>query len=155
MKRQLLSPSQPSIIPTLHRSMQLKMQSLLMRLSLRRYFARSLLVGMRTMTQCLVQFVKLHQNLFFRITFCQIKHRKFLSDGSSIRYFFSHFTPLERRFQGKFAVLCKIMQKGLSSFPIMPNLFQVELLFFLSGVWLYSLAFQKSCVSVSRKTNAT
>jgi len=67
LKRYHLSPSQPSITVTLHRSMQLKMPSLLMKLSLRRCSERSLRVKTRSMTQCWALFVRSLQNSFFQI----------------------------------------------------------------------------------------
>lgn len=54
-----------------------------MRWSLRRSSARSLLVGMRIMTQCWVLFGKLPQSLFFLIMSCQIKHQKLLQNEIS------------------------------------------------------------------------
>lgn len=67
LKRYHLSPSQPSITVTLHRSMQLKMPSLLMKLSLRRCSERSLRVKTRSMTQCWALFVRSLQSSFFQI----------------------------------------------------------------------------------------
>lgn len=80
MRKKPSSPSQPPIIPTLHKSMQLRMGSPLMRSSLRRSSARSLLDGMRSMTQCWVLFVKFPQNLFFQIMYYQIKHQRTKND---------------------------------------------------------------------------
>lgn len=65
-------------MPTLRKSTQLRMQNLLMRLSLRRFCARSLLVEMRITTPCWALFVKLPPSLFFRTISYQTKHQRLL-----------------------------------------------------------------------------
>lgn len=67
LKRYHLSLSQLSITVTLHRSMHLKMPSLMMKLSLRRRSERSLRGKTKSMTQCWALFVKSHLSSFFQI----------------------------------------------------------------------------------------
>lgn len=115
--------SQPQIIPTLHKSMLLRMQNLLMRSSLRRFSARSLLVETRIMTQCLALSVKLPQNLFFRIISYQTKHQNLLNEFhlflslSFIIFIFFFDLNLDILTSSIFLLMCKYMERGSLSFP--------------------------------------